>query len=86
MNSTIQFLANLASDAALQAADAVNRAELPAHINAMIQANDIKALKAELDVVPDIVCILVVADEDDDEQVDQLQDDSPAPLKIAANG
>lgn len=86
MNSTIQFLANLASDAALQAADAVNHAELPAHINAMIHANDIEALKTELDVVPDIVCILVVADEDDDEQVDQLQDDSPAPLKIAANG
>ncbi|CAM4055152.1 hypothetical protein [Shewanella denitrificans] len=85
MNPTIQFLAQMGSDAMLQAADAVNHAELPAHIGAMIQTNDIEALKAELDVVSDIVCALLVA-EDDEEQVDQLQDNSPAPLKIAVNG
>lgn len=82
MNPTIQFLAQMGSDAMLQAADAVNHAELPAHINAMIQANDIQALKAELDVVPDVVCILLPA-EDEEETKEKEEDNSTDTKSIA---
>ncbi|CAM4055087.1 hypothetical protein [Shewanella denitrificans] len=83
MKPTIQFLAQMGSDAMLQAADAINHAELPAHIKAMIQANDIEALKAELDVVSDIVCAFAPA-EDDNEQSENEQEQNPSKSEIAA--
>ncbi|QSX40042.1 hypothetical protein [Shewanella cyperi] len=66
MNQAIQFLVKLGSDASLQSQEAL--AKLPVHIVAMIEAKDIEALKAELDVVPDVVCVMVPAEDEDSDQ------------------
>ncbi|QSX36436.1 hypothetical protein [Shewanella sedimentimangrovi] len=81
MNQAIQFLVTLGSDASLQTQEAL--AKLPVHIIAMIEAKDIEALKAELDVAPEIVCALLPA-EDEDDQGENEQGDTPAKEEISA--
>ncbi|QSX29292.1 hypothetical protein JYB88_13885 [Shewanella cyperi] len=81
MNQAIQFLVKLGSDASLQSQEAL--AKLPAHLIAMIEAKDIEALKAELDVATDIVCAFAPA-EDDNDQGENEQDDTQSNEEISA--
>ncbi|QYK06070.1 hypothetical protein [Shewanella zhangzhouensis] len=77
MNQAVDILAKLGADTT------VSLDTLPAHIAAMIEAKDIEALKAELDVVPDIVCIFAPA-EDQESKEDEEQEESPSKTEIAA--
>ncbi|QYJ76152.1 hypothetical protein [Shewanella sp. FJAT-52076] len=77
MNQAVEILTKLGSNTA------VSLDAMPAHIAAMFEAKDIEALKAELDVVPDIVCIFAPA-EDQESKEDEEQEESPSKTEIAA--
>lgn len=71
MNQAVEILAKLGTDTT------VSLDTLPAHIAAMIEAKDIEALKAELDVVPDVVCILIPAEEEQEQEQEQESEENP---------
>ncbi|AZQ09458.1 hypothetical protein [Shewanella khirikhana] len=77
MNQAVEILAKLGTDTT------VSLDTLPAHIAAMIEAKDIQALKAELDVVPDVVCIMLPAEDENDQGEDE-QEEAPSKQEISA--
>ncbi|MCH4293169.1 hypothetical protein MJ923_02475 [Shewanella sp. 3B26] len=68
MNQAVEILAKLGTDTT------VSLDTLPAHIAAMLEAKDIEALKAELDVTPDIVCFLFPAEDEEQQETEQEED------------
>ncbi|QYJ76153.1 hypothetical protein [Shewanella sp. FJAT-52076] len=65
MNQAVEILTKLGTDTT------VSLDTLPAHIAAMIEAKDIEALKAELDVAKDVFCIMFAHEDDDEEEQKQ---------------
>lgn len=70
MNQAVEILAKLGSNTA------VSLDALPAHIAAMLEAKDLEALKAELDVAKDIVCAFFPAEDEKDQDEDE-QEETP---------
>jgi len=70
MNAAIQFLARLGGDATLldskALATALADANVSAETMALIQANDVEGLKCLMPVRHDIVCAMVLGDDEPD--------------------
>lgn len=73
MNQAVEILAKLGTDTA------VSLDALPAHIAAMFEAKDIEALKAELDVVPDVVCVFIPAEDEESPAEDEQENEQSTP-------
>jgi hypothetical protein len=73
MSKVIQVLAEMANNAECQSDAAIEALVTAANLNATtteaILAKDVTSLERQLDVCPDIVCLVVVADDDDEEAV-----------------
>lgn len=67
MNQALEVLAKLGRN------EPVSLDTLPAHIAAMIEAKDVQALSRELDLVPDIVCIMLPAEDEQDEEEEDTE-------------
>lgn len=71
MSKAIQVLAQMGSDANCQTEDAIQNllvaTELESEITEAITNKDVIALERQLDVCPDIVCVIAPAEDDDDE-------------------
>jgi len=78
MTSIIQALAQMGQDASLQNDSAIEQwlttTGLDEQLATAIVNKDIITLERQLDVCPDVVCIILSPDEDDDENEDE--DDS----------
>lgn len=78
MNSAIQFLARLGSDAAMQdsttLAAALADANLSPEIMALIQASDVAGLTCLMPVRHDIVCLMVPAEDEQESQESEEND------------
>lgn len=78
MLNAIQVLATIGSDATLQSDDAIAslliKSELDSATVEAIVNKDVISLERQLDICPDIVCIILPADDDEDE--DEEKDDS----------
>lgn len=79
MPKVIQVLSQMGSNAALQKEDAIENlleaAELSDEITEAISNKDITSLERQLDVCPDIVCIVAPAENDDDDEKGDENDD-----------
>ena len=92
MSKVIEVLASMASDASLQNEAAVekllNTAELNAELNieqsTAIITKDLVSLERQLDICPDIVCILAPAE--DDEKEDTNEEDTNEDHPSVING
>ncbi|MCL1036776.1 hypothetical protein L2750_06380 [Shewanella submarina] len=67
MHQALEILAKLGRN------EPVSLDTLPAHIAAMIEAKDVQALSRELDLVPDIVCMLLPAEDEKEEEEEQKE-------------
>lgn len=78
MSNVMQVLAKMGSDASCQneaeVEDLLTRVELDGEIAEAIINKDIATLERQLDVRPDIVCMLVPAEDDDEEKEDDNKD------------
>jgi hypothetical protein len=91
MKNVIQVLAHMGESANLQspevAAEFVNQSELSAELQTALLEQDVTTLERNLDVCPDIVCI-IMAPEDDEPSEDDEEQSAPkenAVLKVAIN-
>ncbi len=70
MSTVIDTLAQIASDASLQTPAATEQLltehNIDAAMSAAIIAKDVTSLERQLDVRPDIVCLIVAPSDDDD--------------------
>ncbi len=78
MNQAVEILAKLGTDTT------VSLDTLPAHIAAMIEAKDIQALKAELDVAPDVFCIFFPAEDEPEKEQQENEEEDEAPKAVNA--
>lgn len=80
MSKVIQVLAQMGSDASLQSEEAIKQllsaTEVDAEQAEAIVNKDITSLERQLDVCPDIVCVIVPAEDDDEKEDDKEDDDS----------
>lgn len=86
MNSAIQFLARLGSDAALQdtttLATALAEANLSPEAMTLIQASDVEGLKCLMPVRHDIVCAMVPAEDEQESQESEENDTDVTQLVV----
>lgn len=80
MTAVIETLVQIASDASLQSPQATEQLLINNNVEESIaQAiinKDVISLERQLDVCPDIVCLVVPAKDDDDEEQDDDKGDS----------
>lgn len=88
MSKVIQVLAQMASDSSLQNESAVEALLTTKEINAdqseAIIAKDVITLERQLDICPDIVCIMFPA-EDGEASEESEEDDSKTEIKSVVN-
>ncbi|MCI2282863.1 hypothetical protein L3081_04910 [Colwellia sp. MSW7] len=74
MSKVIHVLEQMSRDANCQSEDAINNlletAELDTKITEAIINKDVSSLECQLDVCPDIICIVMTPDDDEDEEKD----------------
>jgi len=84
MSRVIQVLAQMASDATFQSRTTIEALLTTAGINTeqseSIIAKDITSLGRQLDICPDIVCLVALAEDEDDEAQENIVEN-----KIAIN-
>ncbi|MCW8832878.1 MAG: hypothetical protein OQK09_11605 [Colwellia sp.] len=89
MTKVIETLAQLASDASLQSAQAMEKLLIDNNIEDTIATavinKDVVSLERQLDVCPDVVCFLVPA-EDDEQSEDNGSEESETNIKLIVNG
>lgn len=81
MSKVIQVLEQMGSDASLQSEQAIEQLLTAAEVNVeqaeAIISKDVISLERQLDVCPDIVCLIVPAEDDDEnEEKDDNTDSS----------
>tara|TARA_B110001454_G_C12507662_1_gene345411 strand:+ start:161 stop:436 length:276 start_codon:yes stop_codon:yes gene_type:complete len=80
MSNVIQVLEQMGSDANIQSEDAIETllvsAELETEITEAIINKDVISLERQLDVCPDIVCLVLPAEDDDEKDDDNDDQDS----------
>ncbi|MBR9728528.1 hypothetical protein ACFOD0_03710 [Shewanella intestini] len=78
MSNIIQLLARMGQDSQLQnqaeLTTAVNQAQITTELKAALLQQDVHALEKQLDICPDVVCIMVPAEDD---KPDENQDKTP---------
>ncbi len=78
MSNVIQVLEKMGSDATLQNKDAIQTllasTELETEMTQAIASEDVTSLAHQLDVCPDIVCIIHAPDDDDKEKEEEDDD------------
>lgn len=91
MKNVTQVLASMGASADLQSpesvAEFVNQSELSAELQTALIEQDVTTLERNLDICPDIVCI-IMAPEDDEPSEDDEEQNAPqenAVLKVAIN-
>ena len=91
MKSVTQVLASMGASADLQSpasvAEFVNQSELSAELQTALIEQDVTTLERNLDICPDIVCI-IMDPEDDEPSEDDEEQNAPqenAVLKVAIN-
>ena len=82
MTKVIQVLEQMANDASLQTEQAIEQllttTEVDAEQAEAIISKDVTSLERQLDVCPDIVCLILPAEDDDEEKDDDKDDDDSA--------
>lgn len=78
MNQAVEILVKIGTDTT------VSLDNLPAHIAAMIEAKDIQALKAELDVTPDVFCVFFPAEDEPEKEQQENEEEDEAPKAVNA--
>ncbi|PMG42028.1 hypothetical protein [Shewanella sp. 10N.286.52.B9] len=96
MSNIIQLLERMGQDADLQnplsLADAISTSNLTPELKLALSNNDITSLEKQLDVCPDIVCMMAPAESDkpteDDKPADESQpqdkDNTTSNIKLSA--
>ena len=78
MSKVMQVLEQMGSDANCQSEDAINNllvaAELDPEITEAIVNKEVISLERQLDVCPDIVCVVLPAEEEDDDDEDSTEE------------
>lgn len=89
MSKVFQVLAQMASDSSLQNNESIEALLVSTDINAeqseAIIAKDIITLERQLDICPDVYCMLFPA-EDDEAEANDDKDEDKDDIKIKANG
>ena len=92
MSNVIQLLERLGEDASLQTESAlsvIENANLDAELKESLINKDVTSLERQLDVCPDIVCLILPAEDDDqgedDDNDDDNDDDSDTENKLVVN-
>jgi len=89
MSTVIQVLEKMGSDANLQSEQAIEQLLAASEVNAeqteAIMTKDVISLERQLDVCPDIVCLLVPA-EDDEKEDKEKEDEDDNDIKSVVNG
>ena len=79
MSKVIQVLEQMANDASLQSEQAIAQLLATADVNAeqaeAIINKNITSLERQLDVCPDVVCIILPAEDDEEEDEDEEKND-----------
>ena len=87
MSKVIQVLAQMASDSSLQSSESIEALLVSTDINAeqneAIITKDVASLERQLDICPDVYCMLFPAEDDEAETNDDKDEDD---IKIKANG
>ena len=92
MSKVIQVLEQMGNDASLQSEQAIEQLLATAEVNAeqaqAIINKDTIMLERQLDVCPDIVCLLVPAEDDEKEEGDEKEesDTNTSDIKSIVNG
>lgn len=78
MSKVMQVLEQMGSDANCQSEDAINNllvaAKLDPEITEAIVNKEVISLERQLDVCPDIVCFVVPAEEDENDEQDSTEE------------
>jgi len=81
MTKTVQVLAQMASNASIQNPQTIEQLLIDNNIETAISEaiinKDVTSLERQLDVCPDIVCIIHTPDEDDDKKDDDDSTEEP---------
>ncbi len=89
MSKVIQVLAEMASDSNLHGEKAINDLLISHEINIeqsrAVITKDITSLERQLDICPDIVCIIVPAEDEEKESFNE-EDESNEEQKSVING
>jgi len=88
MTEVIDVLATIGQDAALQTPSAlekfVEQSELSAELQESLITGDTITIKRQLDVCPDIVCVILAPE--DDEPSEEPEEEEQPEARAAANG
>lgn len=86
MSKVIQVLAQMANRADLQSAKSLetflSTTEINAEQSEAIITNDITSLERQLDICPDIVCVLLPAEDDDDVPAENEEEDKKSVINF----
>jgi len=86
MKNVTQVLASMGASADLQSPESVtefvNQSELSAELQTALIEQDVTTLERNLDICPDIVCIIMAPEDDEPSEEDDEQKDSPESAQL----